>query len=105
MRGGRTEIAEDHWGGEIATLALDPDMLDPDATAGLAEFSHLKVVFHFHLEHQVRCGAAYPRGNPAWPQGGAKVGQCPGLAAMVSASSSARRNPDRRGNCPGLSTG
>jgi tRNA (adenine37-N6)-methyltransferase len=57
--GGRTEIAEDHWGGEVATLVLDPGMLDPDATAGLAEFSHLEVVFRFHLEHRVRRGAAH----------------------------------------------
>jgi len=39
LRGGRTEVAEDHRGSEIATLVLEPSMLDPDATAGPAEFS------------------------------------------------------------------
>jgi tRNA-Thr(GGU) m(6)t(6)A37 methyltransferase TsaA len=77
VRGGRTEIVEDRWGGEVATLALDPDVLDPDATAGLAEFSHLEVVFYFHLEHRVRRGAAHPRGNPAWPRVGVLAGHSP----------------------------
>jgi tRNA (Thr-GGU) A37 N-methylase len=77
VRGGRTEMAEDHWGGEVATLVLDPGMLDPDATAGLAEFSHLEVVFHFHLEHRVRRGATHPRGNPAWPRVGVLAGHSP----------------------------
>jgi tRNA (adenine37-N6)-methyltransferase len=77
VRGGRTEIVEDHWGGEIATLVLDPNVLDADATAGLAEFSHLEVVFYFHLEHRVRRGAAHPRGNVAWPQVGVLAGHSP----------------------------
>jgi hypothetical protein len=34
--GGRTQIFEDNWGGEIARLILDPDALDPDATSGVA---------------------------------------------------------------------
>ncbi|HEY2080499.1 MAG TPA: hypothetical protein VGH53_29575 [Streptosporangiaceae bacterium] len=34
--GGRTQIFEDNWGGEIARLILDPDVIDPDATSGLA---------------------------------------------------------------------
>lgn len=60
VRGGRAEIFEDHWGGVIATLILDPAVVDPDATLGLGEFSHLEVIFHFHRESWVRRGAAHP---------------------------------------------
>jgi tRNA-Thr(GGU) m(6)t(6)A37 methyltransferase TsaA len=77
VRGGRTDIVEDHWGSEVSTLVLDPDVLDPDATEGLAEFSHLEVVFHFHREDRVRRGAAHPRGNPAWPAVGVLAGHSP----------------------------
>ena len=52
-------------------------MLDPDATAGLAEVSHLEVVFLFRLGHRVRPGATHPRGNPAWPRVGVLAGHSP----------------------------
>lgn len=77
VRGGRTEIVEDHWGGVQAQLVLDPAMLDPDATDGLAEFSHIEVVFCFHRETRTRRGAAHPRGDPAWPRAGVLAGHSP----------------------------
>jgi tRNA-Thr(GGU) m(6)t(6)A37 methyltransferase TsaA len=77
VRGGRTEIFEDHWGPVESRLLLDRAVLDPDATAGLSEFSHIEVVFHFHLETRVRRGASHPRGNPAWPQVGVLAGHSP----------------------------
>jgi tRNA (adenine37-N6)-methyltransferase len=77
VRGGRTEIVEDRWGGEVATLVLDPDVLDPASTDGPAEFSHLEVVFYFHLEDRVRRGVAHPRGNRAWPLVGVLAGHSP----------------------------
>jgi tRNA (Thr-GGU) A37 N-methylase len=54
----RTDIREDQWGDEVAHLILDPAMLDPDATVGLDEFSHLEVVFWFQPSGPVR--------EPAW---------------------------------------
>jgi tRNA (adenine37-N6)-methyltransferase len=77
VRGGRTDIREDQWGDEVAHLILDPAMLDPDATAGLDEFSHLEVVFWFHRESRVRRGAAHPRGNPDRPVVGVLAGHSP----------------------------
>jgi tRNA (Thr-GGU) A37 N-methylase len=40
--------------------------------AGLAAFSHLVVVFQFHLVDpaDVETGARRPRGNPEWPEVG-----------------------------------
>ncbi len=77
VRGGRTEIFEDHWGAVQARLILDPAEVDPDATVGLADYSHLQVVFSFHRESRVRRGAAHPRGNPAWPKVGVLAGHSP----------------------------
>jgi tRNA-Thr(GGU) m(6)t(6)A37 methyltransferase TsaA len=77
VRGGRAEIFEDHWGPVGSRLILDPAVLDPDATLGLGDFSHLEVVFHFHRENRVRRGASFPRGNPAWPRVGVLAGRSP----------------------------
>jgi tRNA (adenine37-N6)-methyltransferase len=77
VRGGRRQIFEDHWGQVIARLVLDPAAVDPDATLGLGEFSHIEVVFHFHQETRARRGAAHPRGNPAWPRVGVLAGHSP----------------------------
>ena len=77
VRGGRTEIYEDNWGDVIATIALDPAELEPDATIGLADFSHIDVVFLFHLAVTARRGAFHPRGNPAWPAVGVLAGRSP----------------------------
>jgi tRNA (Thr-GGU) A37 N-methylase len=67
--GGRRDPTDDHWGAVEATIVLDPDVLGPDATAGLADFSHLEVVFLFDRvtpDHVVR-GARHPRGRADWP--------------------------------------
>jgi tRNA (Thr-GGU) A37 N-methylase len=77
VRGGRTEIAEDRWGPVVARIVLDPDVLEADATLGLDEFSHVEVVFHFHLAARIQRGAAHPRGNPAWPVVGVLAGHGP----------------------------
>lgn len=39
VRGGRSQIVEDHWGAVVSRLVLDPAVLDPAATDGLSEFS------------------------------------------------------------------
>lgn len=77
VSGGRSQISEDHWGAVISRLILDPAELDPDATLGLGEFSHLEVVFRFHQQTRIRRDAAHPRGNPAWPRVGVLAGHSP----------------------------
>ena len=77
VSGGRGQIFEDHWGTVVSQLILDPAEVDPDATLGLGDFSHLEVVFHFHKETRIRRGAAHPRGNPAWPRVGVLAGHSP----------------------------
>jgi tRNA (adenine37-N6)-methyltransferase len=77
VRGGRSQIFEDHWGEVVSRLVLDPAVLDQAATDGLSEFSHIEVVFQFHRETRVRRGATHPRGNPAWPQVEVLAGHSP----------------------------
>jgi tRNA (adenine37-N6)-methyltransferase len=70
--GGRTEAIDDDWGHVESLIRLDGARCTTDAVAGLEAFSHLCVVFHFHLvdEADVVTGARHPRGNPEWPKVG-----------------------------------
>lgn len=71
VRGGRTEPRNDGWDAETCTIELDA-RFEPDALAGLDAFSHLEVVYHFHLvdEADVVAGARHPRGRTDWPRVG-----------------------------------
>jgi tRNA-Thr(GGU) m(6)t(6)A37 methyltransferase TsaA len=72
VRGGRSEPIDDDWGAVEAVIELDATKFEPDALAGLDAFSHLCVVFVFHLvdESAIVTGARHPRGNPDWPKVG-----------------------------------
>lgn len=67
--GGRTEAFDDDWNTEEALIRLDATRFAPDSLAGLDAFSHLEVVFQFHLVDpaSVNTSARRPRGNPDWP--------------------------------------
>lgn len=64
----RTSPDDDFWGGAEACISLSVEF-DAEALRGLAEFSHVEVLFVFHLVNpaEVVTGARHPRGNPAWP--------------------------------------
>jgi tRNA (adenine37-N6)-methyltransferase len=70
--GGRRDAVDDQWGQVEAVISLDTDRFGLDAVAGLGAFSHLVVVFQFHLvdEAAVQSGARHPRGNADWPEVG-----------------------------------
>jgi tRNA-Thr(GGU) m(6)t(6)A37 methyltransferase TsaA len=63
---------DEYWGGLQSTIELDANRLGPAATAGLAEFSHVVVVFHFHKlpADKVESGARHPKGRMEWPEVG-----------------------------------
>jgi tRNA (Thr-GGU) A37 N-methylase len=65
----RTAADDDDWDAVEASIALDPDVLDSTATLGLDAFSHIEVVYLFHLvdETRVCAGARRPRGRDDWP--------------------------------------
>jgi tRNA (Thr-GGU) A37 N-methylase len=70
--GGRAEPIDDHWGGTRSIIRIDDPRFTPEATKGLEEFSHLEVVFRFHLTDptDLHFGARSARDNPTWPQVG-----------------------------------
>ncbi|MDQ1373226.1 MAG: tRNA (adenine37-N6)-methyltransferase [Actinomycetota bacterium] len=69
VRGGRGDAIDDDWGGVAATIELDSGRFTADAVAGLDGFSHLEVVFQFHLvdETTITTGARHPRERADWP--------------------------------------
>ena len=67
----RVNVEDDYWGGTEARIVL-ADAVEPDALAGLDEFSHAEIIYVFDqvtAEKIVR-GARHPRNNPAWPKTG-----------------------------------
>ncbi|MFF4183604.1 SAM-dependent methyltransferase [Streptomyces sp. NPDC001691] len=67
--GGRTDVVDDHWDRETAVIRLDAEQFGAEALYGLADFSHLEVIFHFDrvAPEKIESGARRPRGNPDWP--------------------------------------
>lgn len=72
VRGGRAEARDDDWGAVEAEIVLDPARVSPDATIGLADYSHVTVLFHMHKvpQDKVETGARHPRERPDWPKVG-----------------------------------
>jgi len=68
VRGGRLQPEDDSWDSEVSEIVLD-DRFAPEALAGLEEFSHIEVVFHFDRvgEDQIATGARHPRDRTDWP--------------------------------------
>jgi tRNA (adenine37-N6)-methyltransferase len=69
VRGGRSAAEDDDWGTSTCRIELDPEIVTPDATLGLADFSHVEVLFVFDgVDPGTVCtGARHPRGNADWP--------------------------------------
>ncbi len=70
VRAGRVEPVDDRWDSVPSVIELDAGQLGPDTTAGLGEFSHIEVVFHFDRvsEREIQTGARHPRGRTDWPK-------------------------------------
>ncbi len=72
VRGGRVEARDDDWDREQAVIELDGGQFQADALAGLEDFSHVEVLFHFHQvgEEKIVSCARHPRGRGDWPKVG-----------------------------------
>jgi tRNA (adenine37-N6)-methyltransferase len=70
--GGRREPIDDHWSAVEATIELDGPGITADATRGLNDFSHVEVIYLFHLvaPTDITTGARHPRGRTDWPDVG-----------------------------------
>ena len=64
----RPHAEDDFWGGEEARITLT-EPYTAEALAGLADFSHIEVLFLFHEVDEARIvtGARHPRNNRDWP--------------------------------------
>jgi len=64
----RATAEDDGWGSEQACIRLSGEF-SARAFEGLAEFSHVEVLFVFHQVNpaSVVLGARHPRNNPSWP--------------------------------------
>ena len=72
VRGGRVEATKDGWGDSRARIELVKGLFGPGALLGLADHSHLEVVWHFHLhaDEPTETDARHPRGRTDWPRVG-----------------------------------
>jgi tRNA-Thr(GGU) m(6)t(6)A37 methyltransferase TsaA len=69
VRAARAEAKDDYWGGAQSRIELAPHF-DASALDGIDAFSHVEVLFHFHLADPARIEtrARHPRNNPQWPK-------------------------------------
>lgn len=69
VRAARSEAEDDFWGGTEARIEL-VEAFDASALDGVDAFSHVEVLFHFHLADPARIEtrARHPRNNPKWPK-------------------------------------
>ena len=69
VRSARSAAEDDDWDSVTTSIVLDADAVEPDATLGLDTFSHVEVVYVFHLVDESKAcrGARHPRGRDDWP--------------------------------------
>jgi tRNA-Thr(GGU) m(6)t(6)A37 methyltransferase TsaA len=71
VRNERTEPIDHGWDAIESRIVLD-GRFGADALAGLDAFSHVEVLFAFHLvqDDTINTGARHPRGRADWPKVG-----------------------------------
>ena len=69
--GGRTEVADDNWGGVQSIIRLN-STYPLDVVRGMEQFSHLIVTWHFSKASpdDVALHARSPRNDPRWEPSG-----------------------------------
>lgn len=72
VRSPRKEPTDDYWGGIESTIEFDRGRFSSESLAGLESFSHVEVIFIFHLyrEEDAEFASRRPRGRPDWPSMG-----------------------------------
>jgi len=67
-----TEPLDDVWGGVVSRVVLDAERFKPEAFDGLADYSHVVIVFVLDKipEEKVTHGSRHPRGRMDWPKVG-----------------------------------
>lgn len=72
VHGTRTEVRDDLWEAERATIELDAAQFDDSALRGLETFSHVEVLFLMDRVDpaKIERGARHPRNETSWPEVG-----------------------------------
>jgi tRNA-Thr(GGU) m(6)t(6)A37 methyltransferase TsaA len=72
VRAPRVEAKDDYWGSVVSTIELDAAQFTEEALLGLAEFSHLEVLYQFHAVPlaKIETSARHPRNRADWPRVG-----------------------------------
>lgn len=67
----RTKPEDDFWGDVVSEIIIS-DKLPEDCIKGIEEFSHLEVIFYFHLADlmKINISAGHPRENKKFPKVG-----------------------------------
>ena len=91
VRSQRSSAEDDHWDSVATSIELDAEAVEPTATLGLETFSHIEVVYVFHLVDE----ANVCRGGPPPPRTGRLAAhRDPGPASQGPPE------PDRRDDLP-----
>lgn len=71
VRSSRKQAIDDNWESETFEIELS-EVFTADALEGLSTFSHLEVIFYFHLveNDKIETTARNPRNNMSWPKVG-----------------------------------
>jgi len=72
VRSPRRDVEDDDWGAVVSTIELDAAQFGAEVTAGLADFSHVEVVYYFHRvpPEKIETAARHPRNRTDWPRVG-----------------------------------
>lgn len=71
VKNSRTKPDDDFWGDVVSEIVIS-DKLSKECLKGVEEFSHLEIIFYFHLADltKVNISAGYPRNNRKYPKVG-----------------------------------
>jgi tRNA-Thr(GGU) m(6)t(6)A37 methyltransferase TsaA len=71
VRNERKEPVDDYWGDIVSEIIL-AENIPPESLKGIDDFSHLEIIFHFHLagKKNIDHFTSHPRNNPEYPEVG-----------------------------------
>ena len=71
VKNNRKKVADDFWGDIISEIIIS-DKLPDECLKGIEEFSHLEIIFYFHLAdlRKINISATHPRNNKEFPKVG-----------------------------------
>lgn len=72
IRSTRKVVVDDNWNSEQAFIELDASEFSAESLAGIAEFSHVEVLFYMDkvAPDKIERMARHPRNNATWPKVG-----------------------------------